>query len=136
MKYILNWFYKSTGAFGKVIFAISEGFNNKIKRLKRRAYGYKDINYFRLKIHQSCPRQIRLWHCGLLNPFNCNLNKKNPKIFLPIVIRFFTFLLVLCLPIYPIFLLHLVVEHSQLEVLQQVPQKPIQTVSIFLLASS
>jgi uncharacterized lipoprotein YehR (DUF1307 family) len=35
------------------------GFNNKIKRLKRMAYGYKDIDYFRLKIHQ---------HCGLLNP--------------------------------------------------------------------
>ncbi|MCK4428171.1 MAG: transposase [candidate division Zixibacteria bacterium] len=31
--------------------AISEGFNNKIKRLKRMAYGYKDIEYFRLKIH-------------------------------------------------------------------------------------
>jgi len=61
MKYILNWFYKSTGFFGKVSSAISEGFNNKIKRLKRMAYGYKDTNYFRLKIHQSCPRQIRLW---------------------------------------------------------------------------
>jgi len=57
MQYILNWFYK------KISSAISEGFNNKIKRLKRMAYGYKDINYFinyfRLKIHQ---------HCGLLNP--------------------------------------------------------------------
>jgi transposase len=53
MTYILNWFYK------KVSSAISEGFNNKIKRLKRMAYGYKDINYFRFKIHQ---------HCGLLNP--------------------------------------------------------------------
>jgi transposase len=53
MDYILNWFKK------KVSSAISEGFNNKIKRLKRMAYGYKDIDYFRLKIHQ---------HCGLLNP--------------------------------------------------------------------
>ncbi len=53
MQYILNWFHK------KISSAISEGFNNKIKRLKRMAYGYKDINYFRLKIHQ---------HCGLLNP--------------------------------------------------------------------
>ena len=52
-KYILNWFKQ------KVSSAISEGFNNKIKRLRRMAYGYKDINYFRLKIHQ---------HCGLLNP--------------------------------------------------------------------
>lgn len=52
-EYILNWFKQ------KVSSAISEGFNNKIKRLKRMAYGYKDIDYFRLKIHQ---------HCGLLNP--------------------------------------------------------------------
>lgn len=53
MQYIVNWFKK------KISSAISEGFNNKIKRLKRMAYGYKDIEYFRLKIHQ---------HCGLLNP--------------------------------------------------------------------
>lgn len=53
MQYILNWFKK------KISSAISEGFNNKIKRLKRMAYGYRDIDYFLLKIHQ---------HCGLLNP--------------------------------------------------------------------
>lgn len=53
MSYILNWFKK------KISSSISEGFNNKIKRLKRMAYGYRDIDYFRLKIHQ---------HCGLLNP--------------------------------------------------------------------
>ena len=53
MIYILNWFKK------KISSAISEGFNNKIKRLKRMAYGYRDIDYFMLKIHQ---------HCGLLNP--------------------------------------------------------------------
>jgi len=53
MRYIINWFKK------KVSSAISEGINNKIKRLKRMAYGYKDIEYFKLKIHQ---------HCGLLNP--------------------------------------------------------------------
>lgn len=52
-QYILNWFIK------RVSSSISEGFNNKIKRLKRMAYGYKDIEYFKLKIHQ---------HCGLLNP--------------------------------------------------------------------
>jgi transposase len=50
---ILNWFKK------RISSAISEGFNNKIKRLKRMAYGYKDLDYFRLKIHQ---------HCGRLNP--------------------------------------------------------------------
>ncbi len=53
LQYIINWFKK------KVSSAISEGINNKIKRLKRMAYGYKDVDYFRLKIHQ---------HCGLLNP--------------------------------------------------------------------
>jgi len=52
-EYILNWFKR------KMSSAISEGFNNKIKRLKRMAYGYKDVEYFMLKIHQ---------HCGLLNP--------------------------------------------------------------------
>ena len=51
--YILNWFKK------RISSAISEGINNKIKRLKRMAYGYKDIDYLLLKIHQ---------HCGLLNP--------------------------------------------------------------------
>ena len=53
MQLILNWFKK------KISSAISEGFNNKIKRLKRMAYGYRDVRYFLLKIHQ---------HCGLLNP--------------------------------------------------------------------
>jgi transposase len=53
MTYILNWFKR------KISSAISEGFNNKIKRLKRMAYGYRDVYYFRLKIHQ---------HCGYLNP--------------------------------------------------------------------
>ncbi len=53
IQYILNWFTK------KISSAISEGFNCKIKRLKRMAYGYKDVYYFRLKIHQ---------HCGYLNP--------------------------------------------------------------------
>ena len=53
VSFILNWFKR------RVSSAISEGINNKIKRLKRMAYGYKDIDYFRLKIHQ---------YCGLLNP--------------------------------------------------------------------
>ena len=51
--YVLNYF------ICKITSAISEGLNNKIKRLKRMAYGYKDVEYFLLKIHQ---------HCGLLNP--------------------------------------------------------------------
>lgn len=51
--FVLNYFVH------KITSAISEGINNKIKRLKRMAYGYKDVKYFLLKIHQ---------HCGLLNP--------------------------------------------------------------------
>jgi transposase len=51
--YVLNYF------ICKITSAISEGINNKIKRLKRMAYGYRDIRYFLLKIHQ---------HCGLLSP--------------------------------------------------------------------
>ena len=51
--YVLNYFVC------KITSAISEGINNKIKRLKRMAYGYRDVKYFLLKIHQ---------HCGLLDP--------------------------------------------------------------------
>ena len=51
--YLLNYF------ICKITTAISEGINNKIKRLSRMAYGYRDVHYFLLKIHQ---------HCGLLNP--------------------------------------------------------------------
>ena len=32
----------------------SEGFNNKINVIKRRAYGYRDLQYFILKIFQAC----------------------------------------------------------------------------------
>ena len=51
--YVFNYFIY------KITTSISEGINNKIKRLSRMAYGYKDVQYFLLKIHQ---------HCGLLNP--------------------------------------------------------------------
>ena len=51
--YVLNYF------ICKITTAVSEGINNKIKRLKRMAYGYRDVKYFLLKIHQ---------HCGLLDP--------------------------------------------------------------------
>ncbi|MDO9586193.1 MAG: ISL3 family transposase [Syntrophales bacterium] len=51
--FILNYFVC------KITTAISEGINNKIKRLSRMAYGFRDVYYFLLKIHQ---------HCGLLNP--------------------------------------------------------------------
>lgn len=57
--YILNYFQV------RITSAISEGINNKFKRLKRMAYGYKDVGYFLLKINQ---------HCGLL----FKLNAKEP----------------------------------------------------------
>ena len=38
----------------KVTNAGSEGFNNKINVIKRRAYGFSDLEYFKLKIFQSC----------------------------------------------------------------------------------
>ena len=50
--YILNYF------ICRITTAASEGINNKIKRLSRMAYGFKDVKYFLLKIHK---------HCGLLN---------------------------------------------------------------------
>ena len=36
--------------------AASEGFNNKINLIKRRAYGFHDIEYFKLKILKLCGR--------------------------------------------------------------------------------
>lgn len=38
----------------RVTSALSEGHNNVIKVLKRRAYGYRNMEYFRLKIMQVC----------------------------------------------------------------------------------
>jgi len=34
--------------------ALSEGVNNVIKTIKRRAYGYRNMDYFKLKIMQVC----------------------------------------------------------------------------------
>ncbi len=38
----------------KATSALSEGINNVIKTIKRRAYGYRNMEYFRLKIMQVC----------------------------------------------------------------------------------
>jgi transposase len=46
--FILNYFVCN------ITTAISEGINNKIKRLSRMAYGFRDVYYFLLKIHQHC----------------------------------------------------------------------------------
>lgn len=49
---ILNYFrYGMTNA-------IAEGFNTKINVIKRRAYGYSDIEYFMLKIYQSSMQRL------------------------------------------------------------------------------
>jgi transposase len=49
---ILNYFkYGMTNA-------ISEGFNTKINIIKRRAYGFKDIEYFMLKIYQDSAKRF------------------------------------------------------------------------------
>jgi transposase len=51
----MNYFYGIANFFEhKVTNGQSEGFNNKINVIKRRAYGYRDLEYFKLKILQSC----------------------------------------------------------------------------------
>jgi transposase len=53
-KRIMNYFYGIANFFEhKVTNGQSEGFNNKINVIKRRAYGYRDWEYFKLKILQS-----------------------------------------------------------------------------------
>jgi len=47
-QYIANYFLK------RITTAKSEGINNVIKTLKRRAYGFKNMDYFKLKIMQVC----------------------------------------------------------------------------------
>jgi len=54
-KTILSYFYGVVNYFKhRLTNAASEGFNNKINVIKRRAYGFHDIEYFMLKILQSC----------------------------------------------------------------------------------
>ena len=49
---ILNYFrYGMTNA-------IAEGFNTKINVIKRRAFGYRDIEYFILKIYQNSLKRL------------------------------------------------------------------------------
>jgi transposase len=52
----------------RVTSAVSEGINNVIKALKRRAYGYRNMEYFRLKILQQCGylNSRHIPHPGLL----------------------------------------------------------------------
>lgn len=55
---ITTYFYGIANYFKyRLTNAASEGFNNKINVIKRRAYGFHDIEYFMLKIIQSCGRR-------------------------------------------------------------------------------
>ena len=55
VKIIERYFYGIINYFRyQVTNAASEGFNTKITVIKRRAYGFRDIEYFKLKILQSC----------------------------------------------------------------------------------
>lgn len=55
LKTISRYFYGIYNYFKyKVTNAQSEGFNTKVNIIKRRAYGFSDLEYFKLKIFQSC----------------------------------------------------------------------------------
>lgn len=55
VKTIKNYIYGVYNYFKhRLTNAQSEGFNNKINVIKRRAYGFRDLEYFKLKILQSC----------------------------------------------------------------------------------
>ena len=52
---LLKWFESILNYFSnKITNSIAEGINNKIKTVKKIAYGYKDKDYFILKIYQYC----------------------------------------------------------------------------------
>lgn len=52
---IQNYLYGVLNYFKhRITNAASEAFNNKINLIKRRAYGFRDIGYFKLKILQAC----------------------------------------------------------------------------------
>jgi len=59
---LMRWYKNFEAGWGtlknyfryRVTSALSEGINNVIKMLKRRAFGYKNRGYFRLKIMQLC----------------------------------------------------------------------------------
>lgn len=52
---IKSYFYEIVNYFKhRLTNAASEAFNNKINVIKRRAYGFRDLEYFKLKILQSC----------------------------------------------------------------------------------
>ena len=53
-KFRKKWVYIANYFMCKISTGPSEGMNNAIKALKRRAFGYRNMEYFRLKIMQVC----------------------------------------------------------------------------------
>lgn len=52
---VLRWYKGIINIFlFKVSNSFAEGLNNKIATIKKTAYGYRDIEYFKLKIYQKC----------------------------------------------------------------------------------
>ncbi len=59
---LMDWYKRFEAALpniqnyfkSKVTTALSEAINNVIKSVKRRAFGYRNMDYFRLKIMQVC----------------------------------------------------------------------------------
>jgi len=49
-----NWVHIQNYFEFRVLTGLSEGINNVIKMIKRRAFGYRNMEYFRLKIMQVC----------------------------------------------------------------------------------
>lgn len=52
--FILTWHTMKNYFEYRVTSALSEGVNNVIKSLKRRCFGFRNMNYFRLKVMQVC----------------------------------------------------------------------------------
>ncbi len=50
----LKLFRKRNYMLNLITSAIPEGINNMIKWLRRMVYGYRDVAYFLLKVHQHC----------------------------------------------------------------------------------
>ena len=46
--------------FGNMTNASMEGFNNKVRTMLRQAYGYRDLEYMRLKIFNLSDNNIKI----------------------------------------------------------------------------
>ncbi|WP_242435400.1 transposase, partial [Acinetobacter baumannii] len=55
----LNDFHPVVHALHRLNTSVLEGMNNRIKVIKRMAYGYRDTDYFFLKIRAAFPGKVR-----------------------------------------------------------------------------